>query len=202
MNKCIDDAEVADGGEGFVTLASLRQQLNTPVWKDLDNADSTLGKILLSQYFKDEKKGHDANQISVEFLKMYALMHCVGTNMDKASAFYLILQEGGFERHDQISAGDKDFEPAFKKMCTLASTELFELAGGLGVSCPYDDDELENLVSDDTVEELREAKWLEEVYGATSRLENDQWLAKVSKTANWIFNPQACRAKLFEQANV
>ena len=61
MNKCIDDAEVADGGEGFVTLASLRQQLNTPAWKELDNADSTLGKILLSQHFKDEKKGHDAN---------------------------------------------------------------------------------------------------------------------------------------------
>ena len=130
-------------------------------------------------------------------------MHCVGTTMDKARALYLILQEGGFERHDQISAGDKDFAPAFKKLCTLASTEIFELAGSCGmIKGPYSDDEKEALVSDDTIEELREAKWLEDVYGATSRLENDQWLAKVSKTANWIFNPQACRDKLFEQSEV
>ena len=69
-------------------------------------------------------------------------MHCVGTNMDKAKAMYLILQEGGFERHDQISAGDKDFEPAFKKLCTLASSELFAIAGDLGVACPYSDDDI------------------------------------------------------------
>ena len=132
MNKCIDDAETEDGGEGFVTLPTLRKHLNTPAWKALDDSNSQLSQILLSQFMKDEKKGHDANQISADYLRMFALMHCVGTNMDKAKAMYLILQDGGFEKHDQISAGDKDFEPAFKKLCTLASSELFALAGDVG----------------------------------------------------------------------
>ena len=40
MNKCIDDAETEDGGEGFVTLPTLRKHLNTPAWKALDDSDS------------------------------------------------------------------------------------------------------------------------------------------------------------------
>ena len=61
MNKCIDDAETEDGGEGFVTLPTLRKHLNTPAWKALDDSGSELSSILLSQYMKDEKAGHNAN---------------------------------------------------------------------------------------------------------------------------------------------
>ena len=61
MSKCIDDAEAEDGGEGYVTLPTLRKKLNTPAWKDLENPDSKLGKILLSSSLKDEKKGQDAS---------------------------------------------------------------------------------------------------------------------------------------------
>ena len=54
-----------------------------------------------------------------------------------------------------------------------------------------------------SIEELREDIWLEEVYGAQSRLANDAWLTKVSdKKASWIFEPKALRTKLFEMAKI
>lgn len=56
--------------------------------------------VLLSAHFKDAKKGTPADKVDVEILKMFALLHCVGTKMDKAKAFYGTLQEGGLEAHE------------------------------------------------------------------------------------------------------
>ena len=48
------------------------------------------------------------------------------------------------------------------------------MAASLGrVKGPYSEDEKETLISDDVIEELREGKWLEAVYGNSNRLEND-----------------------------
>ena len=54
--KCIEEAEKACGDQGYVTLATLRAQLSSPSWKPLEDANSTLSKVLLSPAFKDEKK--------------------------------------------------------------------------------------------------------------------------------------------------
>ena len=61
-------------------------------------------------------------------------MHCAGKAMDKAKALYCILQDGGFERHQQISAGDKDFEPVFETICKLATANIFDLAKDAGAA--------------------------------------------------------------------
>jgi len=51
-------------------------------------------------------------------------------------------------------------------------------------------------------ETLREDKWLEEVFGPQSRLKNDEWVHKVSTSANWIFNVQDMRKRLFAEAKL
>ena len=58
------------------------------------------------------------------------------------------------------------------------------------------------MVSKDNIEVIREDQWLEQIYGAKSRLENDQWVEAIKLKAHWIFNAEQLRAKLFEQAGV
>ena len=87
-----------------------------------------LGKTLLSENFKDASKNQSDDQIDVVYLKCFALIHCSGKPIDKTNAFYEVLQDGGFEKHTQISAGDKDFAPVFDKMCSFATMDVFKLA--------------------------------------------------------------------------
>ena len=51
-------------------------------------------------------------------------------------------------------------------------------------------------------EVVREEIWLEDVFGANSRLTSDVWADNVSKKANWIFDPKETRKKLFSEAKV
>ena len=163
-----------------------------------------LGKTLLSEHFKDASKNQSADQIDVTYLKCFALIHCSGKPIDKTNAFYEVLQEGGFERHTQISAGDKDFAPVFDKLCSFVSTDVFKLALMTGSVSEhvYTQDEMDRIAHKDVFETVREEVWLEEVFGAQSRLENDAWVDKVSKLANWIFDSAATRRKLFHEAKV
>ena len=76
-------------------------------------------------------------------LKLYGLLNCSGKPIDKTNAFYCILQEGGFERHEQISAGDKDFEPVFLKICEFVSKDVMDLASRLDDAAHvYTEDEI------------------------------------------------------------
>lgn len=52
-------AEQAAGGQGFVTLESLREELKSRAWKDLDDEQSTLSKFLLSPAFKKKGQAKD-----------------------------------------------------------------------------------------------------------------------------------------------
>ena len=202
--KKIDEAEKECGDQGFVTLAALRTQLPTPSWKPLESPDSMLGKVLLSDSFKDAKQNQSPDQIDVTFLKCFALIHCSGKPIDKTNAFYEVLQEGGFERHTQISAGDKDFAPVFDKMCSFVTKDVFDLAKMTGSveNHVYTEDEMSQIAHKDVFEVIREEVWLEEVFGAQSRLENDIWVDKVSKVANWIFDAATIRKKIFNEAKV
>ena len=201
--KQVEDAEKKCGEEGYVTLAALAEELKTAAWKDLQKSDSNLCKTLLSKAFKDSSKGTADDQIDVEYFKIFALLHCSGKPIDKTHAFYELLQEGGFERHEQISSGDKDFVPVFNKVCEFVTSNVFQLAFDLnGVENVYSEDEVGKLISEDIIEILREDQWLEEVFGAQSRLQNDEWVAKVSKEANWIFDADKLRKKIFAAAEV
>ena len=139
----IADAEEASGTEGCVTLATLRNALPTQAWAPLTDSGSVLSKLLLSDAFKNERRGTAPNCIDANFLRCFALLHCVGKPVDKARALYEILQGvGGLEIHDQISALDKDFPPNFQKILAFASKDIYELAKELGdVAEDYDEDQ-------------------------------------------------------------
>ena len=128
FKNAINAAEAAESGDGYVTLESLAEELNTKAWSPLKKSDSKLARILLSDAFKDKTKGQREGQIDKDILMIYGLMHCQDHRKmtNKANAFYEILQEGGFERHHFISATDKDLKPAFKKLCSLITVELFD----------------------------------------------------------------------------
>ena len=61
---------------------------------------------------------------------MFGLIHCPGTTKDKAKVLYGLIQDGGLanEENVRVSASDKDLIPVFKKLCTLASIDIFLLA--------------------------------------------------------------------------
>ena len=199
----IAEAEEKSGIEEAVTLESLRSVLPTSAWAPLSDRGSVLSKLLLSDAFKAD--GKPAEAIDANALRCFALLHCVGKSIDKARALYEILQGvGGLEKHEQISAGDKDFKPSFAKILRFASVDIFELANTLGDDVPefYSNEEKDQMVSTETTDVLREDVWLEQVYGTSSRLKNDAWLEKVQGDASWITEPEEIRAKILEQAGL
>lgn len=200
FKNAVNAAEEECGGEGFVTLSALAKQLSTPAWAGLDDENSVIAGVLLSDEFKNPKKGHQADQIDKDYLMIFGLINCIDkrTPMEKARGFYEVLQEGGFERHEQISAGDKDFEPAFDKILALATVDLMGLANLKGVE--YSDDDKDALR--EAFADVRE-DWLDTVYDVSSTLVNSKWLEKVvSPQANYIFDGERIRKIAFEKAKV
>ena len=123
--------------------------------------------------------------------------------MDRATILYGILQDGGLAAHEEISAGDKDFIPVFTKIASLVTKDIFDLTKACGeTTIEYSTADIKKILDEDNLETLREEHWLEDVYGAQSRLANDQWLAKVSHEGNWIFRPKEMRVRIFAQADV
>ena len=52
-------------------------------------------------------------------------MHCSASSEDKANEMFRILQEEGLEKHKHISAGDKDMNIVWDKMCEFATIDVF-----------------------------------------------------------------------------
>ena len=109
------------------------------------------------------------------------MIHCSGKPIDKTNAFYCILQDGGFEKHTEISAGDKDFAPVFDKICAFSTTDVFKFALETGsvTEDVYTEDEKKKIGHKDVFETVREEIWLEDVFGAQSRMESGAWVEKV-----------------------
>jgi len=113
--------------------------------------------VLLSEYFKDASKGQASDQIDSDILRMFALLHCSGKPIDKTRVFYCILQEGGFEKHENISAGDKDLIPVMEKMCNFVTNDIFKLATVTGAAAEiYTAAEVADLTKKDNIESIRE----------------------------------------------
>ena len=72
----LDAAEKANGEQGFVTPETLRTQLDTQAWLGLENPESGIYKLLVSDLFKDPKKKQEGNQIDSEILRIAGVIHC------------------------------------------------------------------------------------------------------------------------------
>ena len=146
-----------------------------------------LVKTLLSPAFKNEDAGHTAEQIDTEYLKIYCIVHCAGKPVDKATELFCILQDGGFEKHEYIAAGDKDFEPTFLKLANFATLDVFRNAADAGFAQNVYTEEDCNKLIDDGVEIVRD-NFLDQVYDVHAKLLSKEWVKQVSMKANWIFN--------------
>lgn len=110
------------------------------------------------------------------------------------------MQEGGPEANPMISASDKDLAPAFEKMCLLATVHLFEFTRDFsGVECPFEDN-FDKLRAQH--EDLREDRFLEEVYGYESHLPYKAWCEIVQKKSKWVLESEDLRVAVFKQAGI
>lgn len=128
------------------------------------------------------------------------VLNCGGTPREKAEVFYGILQDGGLSAHTFISAADKDLEPAFQRMVLLVTVHLFEWAKEFtGYEGPFEDnyDALREVHED-----LREDKFLDDIYGNDNKLDNDIWLKKITENAKYIFNAKDFRKLVFKHAEI
>jgi len=194
-------AEQSSGAEGYVTLKTLRQELQTPAWKDLEDENSELSRFLLSPAFK--KKGQSGDQIDSECLQIFALLNSPGKTGDKAEHVYNLLQgaDSSAEVHTHISATDKDLIPFFDKLCGLACGELMEQSAAIGaVRQIYEEEDIENMKYQ--IEVIREDQYLEDIYGVQSRIENQVWMQKMCKEAKWVFDTADIRKRILEAAGI
>ena len=97
-------AEQQSGGEGFVTVEDLKTELNTDAWEDLGDESTVLYRFLTSSIFKNKTKKQKDDQIDVENLGLFALLHCPGNPQDKAEYLYSVIRHGNTENHPFIAA--------------------------------------------------------------------------------------------------
>ena len=185
-----------------MTLKTLADSLSTKAWSGLTKNDSALAKLLTSAFFKDESKGHSADQIDHTSLMLFGILHCRDSknNKEKAKGLYEVLQDGGFERHTHISAGDKDFKPTFEKMCSLVTYDLWEFASAR-VPNQYsegDADAIKEIIEDEAEDGIQEI-----IYGPASTKTNEEWLERImSKEARFMFDAAELRARLHTRSQV
>ena len=70
----------------------------------------------------------DPTHIDSRMLKIFSLLYCQASDETRVDRFYDILQEGGYAKHTEISANDKDFRIVFVKLCMFVSVDIFEVA--------------------------------------------------------------------------
>ena len=136
----------------------------------------------------------------MDYLLLFGVLHCRDKAKceRKAIGFYDILQEGGMESHAHISAGDKDFEPVWRKIVEFCTTDLFDMAKE--VKTKYSDAEAKQI--EDVIEEMSE-DFLDLMYGNNSSLKNDAWLEKIlSAECIYVFDAAEIRRIAFEKSNV
>ena len=111
------------GKEGRVSISAILTFLNTPAWKDLKKPKSKL-----CMWLKEHCLHADGTNLDYNKLIMVGLLHAQdkANCLTKAKWLYNILQEGGSEVHEFISAKDKDFVIVYEQMFKLVTTAAFD----------------------------------------------------------------------------
>lgn len=159
------------------------------VWHDLANDDSLLVKVLTSEYFEDEE---NKGQISRDAMILYAILASNGDAATKARVLYDVLQDNNQEF---ISANDKDFNGSFNKIIDLATKLIYAHLSLVDADAHPKVDPSNFSQIDDKKEEMGET-FLDDVFGAASKLTRKEWEAKVAKTQKWMFNTKEARTKI------
>ncbi|CDW91249.1 UNKNOWN [Stylonychia lemnae] len=180
--------KAATGANKTIPFDQLRTLLGQDkVWADINDDNSVLVKVLKSKYFTEE----DGN-VSRDALILYGILLSSGDNKLKARVLYDVLQDNNQEF---ISANDKDFGETFNKIIDLVTLNLYSHVKLVDECQPrLEESEFESKLSEDVRNELSEA-FLDEVFGAASKLLRKDWEAKV-KDQKWLFSAKEARAKI------
>ena len=166
--------------EGFAT---------DKVWADLANDDSLLVKVLTSEYFEDEE---NKGTISRDAMILFAVLSSNGDAATKARVLYDVLQDNNQEF---ISANDKDFDGSFSKLVDLATKLLYTHIHFVDASAQPKINVSDFSTIDEKKSELSE-QFLDEVFGAASKLTRKEWETKVAKTQKFLFTLKETRSKV------
>ena len=104
-------------------MAALKKNLNTPAWKT--------GLAECTGFLKETCAGENEGSLSYDKLVIVALLYCQDQSKPKAKAeaLYNLLQEGGKEKHEMITAMDKDWKDVLSVIFTIATFEAASAAG-------------------------------------------------------------------------
>jgi hypothetical protein len=86
-------------------------------FEELNNPDSVLYKIFTSQEFRPE----ESDEMSIQYLLLFGLLYCQGSNEDKAKVLYDVLQDG---LQESISANDKDLKDCFGRLIEMGTANI------------------------------------------------------------------------------
>ena len=198
----VNRAEDAHGGHGIVTLKNLREEFTSPAWESLHDDNSTIVKLLNSSAFKNPKLNNTGLHYCADSLILWGILLCQGKALDKARTLYNVLQDGGPEANPQIAACDKDYPVVIKKMCELATKDVFvEFLKLAGQETKYTEKDIER-IDKDCFEYIREECFLEDVYNFHSRLEFDEWLHLVIEKAPYMLTATSLRKKVLESCGL
>ena len=107
---------------------------------------------------------------------------------------YGIFQYGGHDRHEFLSANDKDISPTLEALTKLVTTDLARLMKDLTGDHPMDLDDKEDDVA--YLTETFQDNYLDMIFGDRSRMSYSEWMQAMldRKDINELwFDPQRLR---------
>ena len=141
----LEQAKEKSGGgdEEVVDLQQLAAVFNTQAWRGLKDKTSKVRQFL-DQFETEQGSG----SYDYEILVIIGLLYCKDQRKpkDKAMALYNLLQDGGKEKHPQITANDKDWAIIADKMFEIATITVWScdqnMLSSVGI---YTEEETEKL---------------------------------------------------------
>ena len=127
-----------------VTLEGMRAFLKGAEWAELDDDESPLAKLLLSEAFR--RSGTPAGAIDRQALSLFAIMHCHGKVHQRSEHLLHLVQDrrastlSPTKRNMPISASTKNMEEIFGTICGLSSFDIFPAHAEAGEL--YSEDEI------------------------------------------------------------
>ncbi len=130
--------------------------------------------------------------MSIQYLLLFGLLYCQGSNEEKAKVLYDVLQDG---LQDSISAKDKDLEDCFGRLIEMATANIHRWTVAYGDNTiekgllPAFDKNNETRANWKEVVANIQERFLDEVFDVNSKIDRDMFIKRVSTQQNYLFKP-------------
>jgi len=119
----------------------------------------------------------------IQYLLLFGLLYCTGSNEEKAKVFYDVLQDG---LQETISANDKDLKDCFGRLIEMGTSNIHKWAklygnkSNKGVVEIFEKNDSQVKEWKKVIEIIKE-KFLDDVFDVSSKIERKEFIMKVSK---------------------